>query len=321
MVVGEDVPDMLEPTPPIPPVPMPRTLGGSLTILAGDIKLSHTVFAMPFALLGMVLAAGWAGRVPGWVEVLLIVACMVFARSFAMLVNRLADAEIDRGNPRTAGRALPSGRVGGGFTLAAAGFSAAGFVLAAGGFWALAGNRWPLALSVPVLVLLAFYSFAKRFTWLCHVLLGAALAASPVAAAIAIEPGFVLASAVPWLIAGAVLCWVAGFDVIYALQDVAVDRASGLFSMPASLGVEPALWVSRVLHLGVVGCLAAAWAVSPRLGPLFVGAVAVTALLLLLEHALVWRSERRAIHHAFFTVNGIISVLLGAAGVVDCLGS
>ncbi len=298
----------------------PSSLVGNLALLATDIKLSHTVFALPFALLGMGLGCGWAQRWPGPSEVGLIVLCMVLARTFAMCVNRLVDAKIDALNPRTQRRALADGRVSRRFAGAAITITGAGFVAATAGFWLLHGNVWPAALSLPVLGVLAGYSFAKRFTWLCHVLLGLALGLSPLAAALAIEPGYLAWDAsqgVPWLIAGMVMCWVAGFDVIYALQDVGVDRELGLFSMPASLGVARALWISRGLHAGALGCLVAAWGVSPQLGIVFGIAVGLTAALLVLEHGLVWRSRTNHIHMAFFTVNGIISLLLGAAGLWD----
>ncbi|MEM1107291.1 MAG: UbiA-like polyprenyltransferase [Planctomycetota bacterium] len=286
-------------------------------LLACDIKLSHTVFALPFALLGMGLACGWAGRWPSVGEVLLILVCMVTARTFAMSVNRLADAAIDAENPRTQRRAVADGRISRRFAASAVAATGFGFVLATLGFWWLRDNVWPAALSLPVLGVLAGYSFTKRFTWLCHVVLGFALAISPVAAALAIEPGYLADRPAAWLIAGMVLCWVAGFDVVYALQDVEVDRKLGLFSMPASLGAESALWISRGLHLLALVCLAGAWWVSPLLGLWFAAGVALTTALLVLEHALVWRSATNRIHLAFFTVNGIISLLLGAAGLGD----
>jgi 4-hydroxybenzoate polyprenyltransferase len=300
-------------------VPPLRALRRNAAVLAADIKLSHTVFALPFAVLGMALAAGWAGRWPRAIELLLILVCMFTARTFAMTVNRLADAELDAANPRTAGRAIPAGRLG----RAAAGWAifvaATLFVLATAGFWWAAGNAWPLALALPVLGLLAGYSYTKRFTWLCHVYLGLALAVSPVAAALAIEPGYLAASPVIWLLSAMVLGWVAGFDVIYALQDTAVDRELGLHSMPSRLGPESALWISRALHLGCLGALFAAAFLSPRLGGLFLMACVATAALLVLEHTLVWRSETQRIHLAFFTVNGVISLLLGLAGLLDLL--
>ncbi|MEM7624723.1 MAG: UbiA-like polyprenyltransferase [Planctomycetota bacterium] len=299
------------------PAPEPPTLPQQAGALARDIKLSHTVFALPFALLGMALAAAWAQRYPSASEVVLILICMFTARTFAMGVNRLADAKLDAQNPRTAGRALPGGRVRRGFVIATIVSNALGFVAACAGFWWLRSNPCPLTWSPFVLGVLALYSFTKRFTWLCHLFLGFALAISPVAAALAIEPRFVETVPTAWLLAGMVLCWVAGFDVIYALQDVGIDRELGLFSMPASLGPEPALWISRGLHIVCLGCLASATWISPLLGMWFAVAVVITAALLIVEHALVWRSSTNRIHVAFFTVNGVISLLLGAAGILD----
>lgn len=289
-----------------------------LSRFARDIKISHSIFALPFALLATFLAAGSQQRWPSVVTVTLIVVCMVLARTVAMAVNRWADAKIDAGNPRTAGRAIPSGAVSSSFMLGMAVGCSLAFVIATAGFWLFNGNVWPLVLSPAVLAYLALYSYCKRFTWTCHLVLGGALALSPLAAVIAVEPGY-LASAVPWLLAAMVLCWVAGFDVIYALQDVGFDREVGLFSMPASLGVEPALWVSRLLHVGAVAAIVMAGQLSAQLGLLFSLAVGGTVGLLLLEHALVWRSKTHHIHMAFFTLNGIISVLLGIAGIVDVL--
>ena len=293
------------------------TTASRFSAFAADIKLSHTVFALPFALLGMGLAAGWAGRAPRLGEVLLIVLCMVLARTFAMAVNRLADAGFDALNPRTAGRALPSGRLDRRYVVTLARLSAFGFVAATAGFFWLYGNTWPLLLSAPVLAVLAGYSYSKRVTWLCHGVLGFALALSPLAAALALEPRYLLAEPTAWLIAAMVLTWVAGFDVIYALQDVGVDRELNLRSLPANWGVGPALWASRLLHLISAAMLFLAALLSEQLGVGFLVASGLATALLLLEHALVWRSSTNHINLAFFTVNGIISLLLGAAGLVD----
>lgn len=292
------------------------TLPGKLSVVARDIKLSHTVFALPFALLGTFLAAGWAGRLPGWDEFGLIVACMFFARTFAMMVNRLADAELDGSNPRTAKRAIASGTLSKRFAAGTIVACAALFILIAAGFWLMRSNPWPVAMSPVVLAYLAGYSYTKRFTWLCHLYLGSALALSPVAAALAIEPGY-LQLAEPWLLAGMVACWVGGFDVIYALQDVEHDRSLGLYSMPSRLGVIPALWISRGLHVAAAACLLTMWLISPVLGIAFGVACAITLSLLILEHALIWRSATNHIDIAFLTVNGVISVLLGAVGIIE----
>jgi len=284
--------------------------------IARDIKLSHSVFALPFALLAMFLAAGWGQRLPAWWEFALIVGCMVLARTVAMTVNRWADRRLDAQNPRTQGRAIPSGRLSANQMLLAAVACGVLFELLAAGFWLFGDNPWPTMLGPLVLAWLCFYSYAKRFTALCHVILGIALALSPIAAAIAIEPTY-LQSPVPWLLAGMVTCWVAGFDIIYALQDVAVDQSIGLFSLPSRLGVGRALWVSRGLHLLVFLLLSAMLLLSPQLGVGFAIGLALAGWLLIIEHYLIIQSPEHHLNTAFFTLNGVISVVLGGLGIVD----
>ncbi|MCC7147472.1 MAG: UbiA family prenyltransferase [Phycisphaeraceae bacterium] len=284
--------------------------------LGRDIKISHSVFALPFALLATFLAAGSRGQWPGVVPLGLVVLCMFFARTMAMAINRWADARLDAVNPRTAGRAIPAGRLSERFVLGAAGMCAGLLVVSAGGFWLWEGNVWPVVFSPLVVAWLAAYSFVKRVSWLCHLFLGGALALSPLAAVLAIEPGF-LGQADAYLLAGMVICWVAGFDVIYALQDVEADRALGLFSMPAKLGVEPALWVARGLHLLAFLALVELARRSELLGNGFRLGLVMVAGLLVVEHVLVFRSKTHHIHLAFFTLNGVISLLLGAAGIFD----
>lgn len=300
-----------------PAAPLP--VAKQLVALGRDIKLSHTVFALPFAVLGAVLAAVHRGAALRVGEGVLILLCMVLARTFAMTFNRLADARLDAANPRTQHRAVASGRVTRRTAALTLAVCALGFVVAAGGFGLGYDNLWPVLLSPAVLALLAVYSLTKRFTWACHLVLGVALAASPLAAAIAIDPAY-LGQPTPWLIAGMVAAWVAGFDVIYALQDVATDRAQQLFSMPARLGESPALWISRGLHGLAVAALIASTVLSPHLTTAFAVATVAVGLLLVLEHALVWRSRLNRLHLAFFTVNGVISLLLAAAGCYDALG-
>ncbi len=298
----------------------------SIRLAALDIKLAHSVFALPFAVLGAFLARGdgpGPGAGAGWsvfgVQLGLVVVCMVLARTWAMLVNRLADARLDALNPRTQQRAVASGRL----PARAAGWiaagCAAGFIAAAGLFWPLAGNAWPLGLSVPVLAWLAFYSFAKRFTWLCHALLGTALAISPLAAALAVDPAAISRVSALWWLSGMVVCWVAGFDVIYALQDVEVDRRLGLFSVPARLGIGRALWLSRVLHAGAAACLLMAWRSDTRFGVVFLAAVAIAAALLAVEHIVLAKRGEKGLDMAFFTLNGIVSCVVGGLGVVSLL--
>lgn len=284
--------------------------------VGADIKLSHTVFALPFALLATFLASGSRGRLPSTGELALILGCMFLARTAAMTFNRWADAGFDAANPRTSKRAIPRGDLSGRFMLLSALSSGAGFVMSTAGFWFLKGNIWPVVLSPLVLVWLMAYSYTKRYTWLCHLFLGVALALSPLAATVAVEPGY-LAAGAPYLLVAMVGCWVSGFDVIYSLQDVEFDRRLGLFSMPASLGVGRALCVSRGLHLAAGGALVGLAATTPLLGAWFAVASVATIGLLIVEHGLVWVSGTKRIHTAFFTVNGVISVLLGCCGIVD----
>lgn len=289
-----------------------------IALLARDIKISHSIFALPFALLASYLAASYRGDMLRGDELGLIVLCMVLARTVAMTMNRWADRFIDEKNPRTALRAIPSGQLTAKFVLNTAVICSILFAAAASGFYFMNGNWWPIALSPIVLVWLAGYSFTKRFTWMCHLVLGSALAISPLAAVVAIYPPY-LAQPTPYLLAVMVMCWVAGFDVIYALQDVESDRDKDIYSMPANLGVEKALWVSRLLHIAAVASLAVLITASPTLGAGFTIGVSIVAALLILEHILVWHSGTHHIHMAFFTLNGLISLLLGGLGIADIL--
>lgn len=298
-----------------------------IALMFGDIKIAHSVFALPFAVLGAVMA-GWppegsgapvvSGDVFVWL-IVLVVAAMVTARTAAMLSNRILDRAIDARNPRTASRPLASGAA----TLQQYGFMLAAmsllFVGIAACFWWVAENPWPLMLSVPVLAWVCAYGLFKRFTAWCHLWLGASLAFSVPAAAVAINPDAVFAEPSLWLLAGMVLCWVAGFDVIYALQDVAIDREEGLHSMPSRIGERGALWVSRILHIAAVMLLVLAWWFDPRFGWVFLIGVGFVGALLIVEHATVQRWGTTRIALTFFTLNGVVSCLLGVAGIVDVL--
>ena len=294
---------------------------GTARLIAADIKLHHSVFALPFAVLAAFLAAAPAGRVIDWPrftgQLGLVVLAMVFARTVAMLANRLLDREIDARNPRTAGRALPSGRLRVSAAVTALLAAAVGFVGVCVTFGPLYGNWWPAGLGLPVLGWLSLYPLFKRFTSLSHLYLGSSLALSPLAAALAIDPTAVVGQPVLWLLAAMVLCWVAGFDIIYALQDVTVDRDQRLESLPARLGVGSAMVVSRLLHGVAATALVAAAVVDPRMGLLFAVAIGMMIGLLVVEHVTVsrWGTSRIAI--TFFTLNGIISCLLGVLGVAD----
>ncbi len=279
--------------------------GSRLATLLEMIKFSHTVFALPFAFTGMVLAAG---GLPGpWVIVWVVVA-MVGGRTAGMAWNRLADAAIDARNPRTADRHLPAGTVR---PAEAWALVVGGVVLLELAAWAL--NPLCLALSPLALGVLFAYPFAKRFTWLCHFLLGLALAAAPLGAWVAVtgEWGWRI---VP--LALAVLAWVAGFDVLYALQDVAVDRAQGLHSIPQRLGVGPALKLAARLHLALVALLVLQIPLF-GLGAWYALGVAAVALLLMYEHALLTPRDLSRLDAAFFTMNGVISVVVFAAVLLD----
>lgn len=301
-----------------PPMEDMARRSSGLALVATDIKIAHSVFALPFALLGAVLA--WV-KVPGAGVVAgqlgLVVLCMVFARTWAMLFNRLVDRQFDAANPRTARRALASGamtaRQGWAFALGAAAL----FVGSCALFGAAFSNWWPLVLAVPTLAWIAFYSLTKRFTALCHVFLGGALAASPLAAAIAVRPGALSDTPALWWLAGMVLAWVAGFDVIYALQDMEFDRGAGLRSIPARVGARGAAWISRGLHAAALACLVMAWRSDARLGSVFLGAVAVVSGVLVIEHAVLAVRGKAGIPMAFFTCNGVVSCVVGALGVID----
>jgi 4-hydroxybenzoate polyprenyltransferase len=293
-------------------------------LIARDIKLAHSVFALPFAILGAFLArpadSPW-GRFAG--QLVLVILCMVCARTWAMLFNRLADRELDARNPRTQRRVFASGALSARQGWLSALLAAGLFIAATALFWVFFQNPWPLALSVPVLAWIAFYSLTKRFTALCHIFLGAALAASPLAAAIAIHPASILAWHIPvpavvW-IAGMVLLWVAGFDIIYALQDLDFDRTEGLSSIPARLGPEGALWVSRALHALALSALIIAGTSDARLSWLYGAGVACVAGLLITEHMVLIKRGRAGLDMAFFTLNGVVSCVLGIAGCVDVL--
>lgn len=297
----------------IAPAAGPRAPGvhQKLAAFARDIKISHTLFALPFAILSTFLAAG---GMPRGGQLILILICMVTARTLAMASNRLLDAKLDAKNPRTARRAIPGGALARSFFLAAIAICAAAFIAATWGFLLLYQNPWPLRLSVPVLLFLAAYPFLKRFTRLCHYYLGAALALAPVCAWLAIRGSM---AATPFWMAGAVLCWTAGFDIIYACQDVESDRVCGVFSVPARIGIGPALWVSRFTHIVSVGMLIALGRSTPVLGSAYFVGVAMACVLLIVEHSLVRPHDLSKVGLAFFTVNGIISVLLGTLGIID----
>jgi 4-hydroxybenzoate polyprenyltransferase len=266
------------------------------------IKFEHSVFALPFALTGALLAWRDAGfpRELLWAKLAWIVLAMVAARSVAMAFNRVLDADIDSRNPRTKARHLPAGLLSRRFAWGFIAFWATVFFLAAAGLNSLCLKLAPLALAIVM-----FYSFTKRFTSLAHLVLGFSLGIAPAAAWIAMRGS--LDPRILWLTA-AVTLWTAGFDIIYACQDYAFDVQSGLYSIPRRLGIPGALWFARLLHLGMLMCLIAlirAFGLGPTAGA---GIVAVAGLLLW-EHRLVRADDLSRIDAAFFTMNGYVSVI------------
>jgi 4-hydroxybenzoate polyprenyltransferase len=269
----------------------------NLRVTLEMIKWEHSIFALPFALCGAMLAAG---GLPTAHQLFWIVVAMVAARSAAMAFNRLADATIDAANPRTSTRALPAGHLSATFV--------ATFVIVSSGIFVVAAsqlNRLALLLSPVALAVLLLYSYTKRFTRWSHLVLGFALGIAPAAAWIAVrgslDPRILLLTA-------AVTFWVGGFDVLYACQDFDFDRSTGLHSIPRYLGIPSALWVARGFHLLMVGLLIAL-VIAFGLGKLAVSGVAVVVLLLLYEHSLVRHNDLSKLNAAFFTMNGVISVL------------
>jgi 4-hydroxybenzoate polyprenyltransferase len=269
------------------------------------VRFSHTLFALPFALTSAALA--WKKEPFHWQALVGILLCMVFARSAAMAFNRLADRHYDADNPRTAARYLPAGRLSPTAVWLFTGLCAAGFMASTSLFLLASDNPWPLLLSVPVLLFVCAYSLTKRFTALSHFWLGASLLLAPVAAWIAIR-GMVELT-VPLVLGGAVLFWVAGFDVLYACQDVDFDRKAHLHSIPAVLGVRASLRVALLCHAVMLGLLVVLyWAAQPDLGAIYLAGVGGVAALLAYEHWLVRPDDLSRVNQAFFQVNGVISI-------------
>jgi len=263
------------------------------------IKIEHTLFALPFAFLGAVLAANGLPtlRQIGW-----IIVAMVGARSTAMAFNRLADRKLDARNPRTAMRALPSGTLSVGFVWLFTIVSALLFLLAAAML-----NRLTLLLSPIALASVLLYSFTKRWTQLSHIVLGWCLSIAPTGAWIAVRGQ--IDSPLPLLLSLVVLLWTAGFDVLYACQDYEFDRAEQLHSIPARFGIERALWISRGLH--AIAFLSLMWLYRLLgLGPLALAGVVITGMLLVYQHRLVRANDLSRLNAAFFTTNAFVSVIL-----------
>jgi 4-hydroxybenzoate polyprenyltransferase len=281
-------------------------LGAQLRRFGSLVTISHSVFSLPFALASAVLASRFAE--PTWWRIALIVVCVVTARSAAMAFNRLVDRRFDALNPRTATRDIPSGQV----TPRAA---AVLVVVTCGLFVGAAAllGPLPLALSPVALGLALGYSYTKRFTALCHVVLGAAIAIAPGGAWIALGAPVTLA---PWLLVIGVALWVAGFDVLYALQDRDFDRGQGLRSIPVVLGVRGTLVLSALMHLGTIACLLGVGFVLARGAAYFLG-VGVIVALLTYEHAIVKPGDLSRIDKAFFELNGYESLAFFGFVLVD----
>lgn len=294
---------------------MSAALAPRLRDFAALVKLSHSVFALPFALLSLLTATAGAPPLPLWLPCVLAV---VAARTAAMAWNRYVDRDLDAANPRTRGREIPRGAV--------SPRAALGLTAAAGGVFVLAcsllGPRctW---LSVPTLLWLCAYSLVKRFSALCHLWLGAALGLAPIGCWVAAADVLAAtggAPAVPWTtplwLAGGVVAWVAGFDILYACQDEAFDRAHGLHSIPARLGARRALWLSRLLHAAAAILFAGFGAAADLGAGYFAGVVAATAVLWWQQHALR-PAAVGDLKPGFFLANGILAVAMLAGGAYD----
>ena len=264
---------------------------------AALVKLEHTVFALPFAYVGAFLALD---EVPSAAEMVWLTLAMVGARSFAMALNRLVDAGIDARNPRTERRELPRGALEPWHVVLFCAGSLAIFLLAVFNLDPVVRWLWP----IPV-AMFAVYPYLKRVTWLSHAWLGATIGLAPVGGWVAMTGELPLAA---WVLGATVAAWVAGFDILYAIFDLDVDRAQGLHSSPARFGVDAAFWAARALHVGTIALLV--WAGADLREGLFywLGAAAVAGLLAY-EHAIVSPNDLRRLDTAFFTLNGVISIV------------
>ncbi len=264
------------------------------------IKIEHTLFALPFAFLGAVLAAF---GIPSVWQLVWIIVAMVGARSTAMAFNRIADKDYDARNPRTKTRAIPAGILSTGFVWGFIIISAASFFLAAAML-----NRLTLLLSPVALASIVLYSYTKRWTVFSHIVLGWCLAIAPTGAWIAVRGS--IDSPIPLLLSLVVMLWTAGFDVLYACQDFEFDRREGLYSIPARFGITRSLWISRTLHAGAFAALVALYLLANLPGVSAIIGVAVTGMLLVYQHTLVQEDDLSRLNAAFFTTNAFVSVIL-----------
>jgi 4-hydroxybenzoate polyprenyltransferase len=280
---------------------------GKIRIYMEMIKFEHSIFALPFAYLGAFLSQK---KVTDLLTLAWITVAMVGARSFAMAVNRLIDVEIDRRNPRTAERALPKGFLSVRNVLLFSAVSLAIFLLAVYNLAPICRYVWPLVV-IPFVV----YPYTKRFTWLSHFVLGLCLGLAPVGAWIAVTGTY---GPAPFLIGTAVLLWVAGFDILYAIQDIDFDRKHGLHSIPARFGIRPSLALTKVLHAASVGLFIVA-GMRLHLGVFYFTGVAVAALLLAYENSLIKTDDLSRLNVAFFTMNGFTSIIMFCFVVIEVI--
>ena len=290
------------------------TLGRKVGVYLEMIKFGHTVFALPFALAALAIAIRRIGAVRP-LDVLGVLLCMVFARTAAMGFNRWADRDVDAANPRTAGRAIPAGLLSSGQVIVFTIGAAVAFVASTGLFWLSSANYWPAVFALPLLAFLGGYSYAKRFTWGSHLWLGLALAGSPLGVWIALLPPGSWQP--PFALGAAIACWVAGFDILYACQDIEYDRAAGLRSLPARLGMDGAFRVARGLHAAMLAALVWFGFATPELGTWYWIGLVGAAALLATQHWLVRGRDLGRINLAFLWVNGAISLGLLATVMLD----
>jgi 4-hydroxybenzoate polyprenyltransferase len=287
--------------------PQGNRLLKKLQIVFEMVKIEHTIFALPFAYLGAILA----GRgIPSPAQIGWILVAMVGARSAAMAFNRLVDLPFDAKNPRTSNRALPRKEISKTFVVLFIFVSSALFVFAA-----FKLNRLSFLLSPAALAVVIFYSYTKRFTWLSHLFLGIALACAPIGAWIAVRGSL---SSSPLILGIAVILWVSGFDIIYSCQDVEFDRKESLYSIPKRFGIRAALWISALLHLVMLGVLFVLF-FKEGLGLISIAGLIIAGILIAYEHSLVRPADLSRANTAFFSINGWISILLFATTTIDIL--
>ena len=269
------------------------------------IKFQHSIFALPFAYLGAFLSQK---RVPDFMTLLWITIAMVGARSFAMALNRLIDIEVDRHNPRTAERALPKGLISVSNTILFSAISLSVFLLAVYNLAPICRYLWPF-----VVVPFVIYPYTKRFTWLSHFVLGLCLGLAPIGAWIAVTNSYGLE---PFVIGAAVLLWVAGFDILYAIQDIDFDRRHRLLSIPARFGISKSLALTKLLHVVSIGLFLLSGA-RLHLGIFYFAGIVIAAFLLAYENSLIRPNDLSKLNLAFFTMNGIISVIMFCFVVIE----